>query len=767
MKHAASLTPDGTYHGMVLASLVRHHKGRSQPGMCPDRVYAPKADRAERMGLSPKASVCPSCPTGQSGACPWLRQATDVGPGRIYETHANVLHRDPAHDRTDLYVFDEGVLSTILAGKKTGAAAKSGHVKLSELLTVDIRRRRKHDENSTALRKYVTERLRWIRQQLVASLIGCLVQTDAGIPVRPNTAVFGWLFAAVTFKDFENRRLVVKTGTVLDEAMALERQQQESLRDQIVLADESGKRTDQLFDCLRSSREVVTILETVEASRDRNSVFALTVYFRGKGNKRVDYVWAESRFTGLRALVRDRSITLDGTAVPDVWRALISPDGAPLKEEIINADPELPAGGTFTTVYHGCSGATSMFLGGEDDGQDDDEQDDAQRLLDNVVGAARWAPNALGEVEYKELLARVAAAAKASGAKRAGHKQRCDSHLDQLWKFIVHEALTAQRCVPVDGRSISVLLVTSKKIKNRLQALGLPTNVATAHFGAIRGLNDYKAVPIAIVVGRNRPNNLALEMAAEALHMHDPHVQTIGRYHVDPEQGRWWEEEHPDPLVKQVQDVITLGEVRQAVARIRAFDRAPETLCRLHVIGGYDPGLRVDQHANWNDTIRTPEQVALAAGALFARPDTNQRVYPELFPKLGRGGSANRERRFYWGQALAELVEGAQGGSGEMLVEPNSKIYAQDSDVPISDIPTFRDRPGAGYKAVKLKRAREKGAGVRGTYCEHAIVRARWGQSDLERHMKARLEVFHEVVGQELQALVDNARCAPVPFDNR
>ncbi len=99
--YAASLTPGGQHYGFDLASLVRHHKGRSQDGMCTDAVYGPKAKRAERLGLSPKAHVCPSCPTGQRGACRWLNQAADNGPGIIFEAHANVLHRDAAHDNTN------------------------------------------------------------------------------------------------------------------------------------------------------------------------------------------------------------------------------------------------------------------------------------------------------------------------------------------------------------------------------------------------------------------------------------------------------------------------------------------------------------------------------------------------------------------------------------------------------------------------------------------------------------------------------------------
>jgi hypothetical protein len=768
MRHASSLTADGTYHGVVLGGLIRHHKGRRQEGMCPDLVYGPKADRAERMGISPKASVCPSCPTGRSGACPWLRQAADVWPGRIYETHANMLHRDPAHDRTDLYVFDEGVLGTILASTKTGADAAAGHVKLCELLSVDVRFRRKKDETATPQRKYVTQRLSFIRERLCASLSACLAHQVQSTPVRPESAAFRWLFEGVTYKDFENRRLVDKTGSVLDEARALERQHQDSLRDQIVLADESGKRSDKLFDALRASRETMTILDTIEASQHRERVFALTVYVRGKGKQRTEYVWAERRFTGLRKLVGDRSISLDGTAVPEVWRALISPDGAPISEEIINSEPELPAGGTHTTVYRGCSGATSMFVGNDRDDDDDDERVDPQRELDNLIGASRWYPNAVGEVEYRELLARADAAAKAFQAEIVNRKKRCDSNVDQLWKFVVDQALSASRSVPIDGRSVSVLLVTTKRIKDSLLALGLPSNVATAHFGAIRGLNDFKSVPIAIIVGRNRPDNLALEMAAEAAHMYNPGVQTITRYDVKPEQGRHWEEYHPDPLVRQVQDVVTLGEVRQAVARIRAFDRTPETMCRLHVIGGYDPGLRIDEVAHWADTVRTPEQVALAAGALFARPETNQLVYPELFAQLGSGGRANQDRRFYWGHVLSELVKDtALVADLEMLVQPNSKNSGRDSDVPVRAIPTFRAGLSATHKLVKIRRTRQKRDGIRGTYGEHAVIRAGWQQAQVERHIGAKLEVFREVTRAELEIEAAAAYRPPVPFDTR
>ncbi len=208
--------------------------------------------------------------------------------------------------------------------------------------------------------------------------------------------------------------------------------------------------------------------------------------------------------------------------------------------------------------------------------------------------------------------------------------------------------------------------------------------------------------------------------------------------------------------MKQVQDVITLGEVRQAVARIRAFDRTPDTACRVHVIGGYDPGIPIDAEAHWNDTLRSPAEVALAAGALFERPATNQAVFPELFAKR-HGGEAYADGRISWTHQLEKLV-------GEKRPYPNKEVAKAEFDFPISDKDVFRDQPPS-HDLVRFKRAPNKADGIRGTYGEYAIVRATWDQARLEQLMGVRLVNFRRVELQELQCELDNARIRA--FDGR
>jgi hypothetical protein len=71
------------------------------------------------------------------------------------------------------------------------------------------------------------------------------------------------------------------------------------------------------------------------------------------------------------------------------------------------------------------------------------------------------------------------------------------------------------------------LLFVKRKSGNGLEALGLPSNVSIEHYNNLRGLNAYKNVACAIVIGRAMPRNALLEVMTEALHYDNPDVGVI------------------------------------------------------------------------------------------------------------------------------------------------------------------------------------------------------------------------------------------------
>ena len=75
-------------------------------------------------------------------------------------------------------------------------------------------------------------------------------------------------------------------------------------------------------------------------------------------------------------------------------------------------------------------------------------------------------------------------------------------------------------------------MVVQKKVEKMLIDLvgglqNLPNNVAIEHFNNLRGIDIYKDVPNAIIVGRPALKNFDLEATAEAIYQQSPDVLDI------------------------------------------------------------------------------------------------------------------------------------------------------------------------------------------------------------------------------------------------
>ena len=113
-------------------SLVRHHKGGTQPGMCLDATFGAMADDVERVGGSPRRSVCPKCPL--YATCKWIKQADDEQNGVIVTSHAALKHmKFPKHDDV-LVVIDEGAESTFIGEKRGGEVVVGSHAQIATLI---------------------------------------------------------------------------------------------------------------------------------------------------------------------------------------------------------------------------------------------------------------------------------------------------------------------------------------------------------------------------------------------------------------------------------------------------------------------------------------------------------------------------------------------------------------------------------------------------------------------------------------------------------
>ncbi|KWT67501.1 hypothetical protein APY04_1860 [Hyphomicrobium sulfonivorans] len=739
MLRAAALGQPGRahYHGDLDAS-IRHHKGRTQPGMCLDDVSRPKAERAESLGLSIRGNVCLKC--ASRDACRWFAQDADNAPGVIVEPHAATVGAGPR--RSDLTVVDESIAGAILASNATPVAALGfgGRLRFGKMQALDV--------DSTA-------KLRGFRELLIAALDAVVLACDKPSEIPLD----GW------------------SADALSEAIGLEERFQRSLALEIFKKEGAGRECGQMRNDLAASRHAAALYGLIATSveHQRQRAFGVAVFAGGK-QRMVKYA---VRKVGA-GLYGAASVTFDGTADADVWRALVAPDGAAFEGEVFRADVLVPDG-VSVTQHIDKTGARSAFL-------PDLRVTEAETAAEQSLGAlgASWARAALGDEVCDQQAAQAAAVVATAADERRAKKRRSDSHFDLISRFATFQAVDTlstqpERAPEIDGRKVAVLLVAQNAVADIIRPL-VPGSVAVENFGALRGLNRYEHVPVVAVVGRPRPANIDLELMTEALHAASPAAREIERYDVAPKEGRPWLEQHPDDRVAALQSQITAAGVQQAVARARIYNRSLANPVAMHVFGQEDTGLPSDRVAIrcWSDAERTPVEIAAARGCVFSDMRLNQRAYPGVFPKGAKDGrgQVDREGKRKFDELLANLARSALGREIGPYPYKESREESPGSLLALRTVFASKTAKAIGdaldYSGGTLSKPRHKlvrlripgtGSGGRGSYASYAIVGANWTASDVAQLVGAPVEHWSEQTVDQLRALAD--RFALGAFDGR
>jgi hypothetical protein len=188
----------------------------------------------------------------------------------------------------------------------------------------------------------------------------------------------------------------------------------------------------------------------------------------------------------------------------------------------------------------------------------------------------------------------------------------------------------------------NVLLVSYKAA---IEALldDLPPHVATAHFGALRGLNSFEHCETVVVMGREQPSPQVIEALtrpfcadnpAPFLPVGDYVAQTRGRRMRNPEAFNLIEVQvHFDARCQTVLEQIREAEMVQAIDRVRpVFNRR-----KIFVLNNLPLDLTVDRALTWSEL--RPGKFVLA----FAREGVlplSARDLGHCFPDLWRSEKA-------------------------------------------------------------------------------------------------------------------------------
>ena len=169
------------------------------------------------------------------------------------------------------------------------------------------------------------------------------------------------------------------------------------------------------------------------------------------------------------------------------------------------------------------------------------------------------------------------------------------------------------------------LLVGPKAMITQMQAHRLiPSGWQTANFGALRGVDHFKDVPIAVIVSRQMPAPCEVErmasiiFATDVLHIEDWYPVRAGARLMADGTGRPASFEcHPDAQVEAIRWSICEAEVQQAIGRVRGVRRTADNPVQVIVLNGVDLGpIAIDQLISWDDllTYCGPVNVMVARG---------------------------------------------------------------------------------------------------------------------------------------------------------
>lgn len=208
----------------------------------------------------------------------------------------------------------------------------------------------------------------------------------------------------------------------------------------------------------------------------------------------------------------------------------------------------------------------------------------------------------------------------------------------------------------IEGRSAffrRVLVICQKNLEDRLNQIGLPPHVETAHFNAIRGNDSWKGVDLLVVIGRTQPPPESVEKGAEAL-FRTPIESIIPDYYQNAQ--KVWPgtdclarcEIHPDALAEMVRQSACENEVLQAIGRARAVNRTERNPVQIDIINLVPLAeVVIDEIIEWPDAEPSAVEVIAGRHGLVLTAEPNTKGYANILAALlpDRYKNANTARQ--------------------------------------------------------------------------------------------------------------------------
>lgn len=236
----------------------------------------------------------------------------------------------------------------------------------------------------------------------------------------------------------------------------------------------------------------------------------------------------------------------------------------------------------------------------------------------------------------------------------------------------------------------------------------------TAHFGALRGRNDWEDLDTVILIGREQPSPQAVELIARAFASQagEP-FQSIGangsfpNYPTEPRPLRMRQgspvvvkaAHHPDRWADRILSQIRDAEALQAIDRVRPiFKPDPVT---VYVLAELCLDLTVDETCTWAELKAGGDRIARTvaqAGFLPLSPREAERLFPVIWKDKRTAGRDLKP--------VVETVENALQDTAQQVGQnANRTYYLQNAPLIGATLIKYRTAPKEGRRTRKATRA--------------------------------------------------------------
>jgi Bifunctional DNA primase/polymerase, N-terminal/Primase C terminal 2 (PriCT-2) len=209
-----------------------------------------------------------------------------------------------------------------------------------------------------------------------------------------------------------------------------------------------------------------------------------------------------------------------------------------------------------------------------------------------------------------------------------------DQHLNSVRRYILRRWIET-------GKQ-PTLVICQMKVEKWLEGK-LPAGISLAHYNAIAGLDQFKDVRLLILVGRPQPGPAAVETIAGMLSGSMPVAVTGGsngfnwysqvRRGIRQKDGSGVAvdgDQHLDPFVESVRQLITEAELVQALGRARAVNRSLQAPLDVEMLFDTVLPVTVDEVSPWIAPSLLIETAA--EGVMLLSPVDLVKLWPALWP---------------------------------------------------------------------------------------------------------------------------------------